>query len=58
MMGTWGENFGEGMGRWGEGVGMFFADWGMGWGGKIGASLSIIIGLAILYYFVYGQGKR
>ena len=58
MMGTWGENFGEGMGRWGEGVGRFFADWGMGWGGKIGASFSIIIGLAIVYYFVYGRGRR
>jgi len=58
VMGTWGENFGEGMGRWGEGMGRYFADWGMGWGGKIGASFSIIIGLAILYYFMYGRGKR
>ena len=58
MMGTWGENFGEGMGMWGEGVGRYFADWGMGWGGTIGASFSIIIGLAILYYFMYGRGRR
>jgi hypothetical protein len=58
MMGAWGENFGEGMGRWGEGVGRYFADWGIGWGGKIGASFLIIIGLAILYYFMYGQGNR
>jgi hypothetical protein len=58
MMGTWGESFGEGMGNWGEGVGRFFAEWGTGWGGKIGASLSIIIGLALVYYFVYGRGRR
>jgi hypothetical protein len=58
MMGTWGENFGEGMGNWGEGVGRFFAEWGTSWGGKIGASIVIIIGLAIVYYTVYGKGKR
>jgi hypothetical protein len=58
MMGTWGESFGEGMGNWGEGVGRFFAEWGTSWGGKIGASISIIIGLAIVYYAVYGQGRR
>ena len=58
MMGTWGERFGEGMGRWGEGVGRFFADWGTSWGSKIGASFLIIIGLAILYYFVYGRGRQ
>ena len=58
MMGTWGEGFGEGMGNWGEGVGRFFAEWGAGWGGTIGASISIIIGLAIVYYFVYGRGRR
>ncbi len=58
MMGSWGESFGEGRGRGGEGVGRFFADWGTGWGGTIGASFSIIVGLAILYYFMYGRGKR
>lgn len=65
MMGMWGEGFGEGMsrwgegmGRWGEGMGRYFSDWGMGWGSTIGASISIIIGLAILYYFMYGRGKR
>ncbi len=58
MMGAWGEGFGEGMGRWGEGVGRYFADWGMGWGGTIGASFSIILGLAIVFYVMYGRGKR
>ncbi len=58
MMGTWGENFGEGMGMWGESVGRFFADWGMGWGGTIGASFSIILGLAIVFYVMYGRGRR
>lgn len=58
MMGMWGESFGEGVGRWGEGVGRYFADWGTGWAGTIGASFSIIIGLAILYYFMYGRGRR
>ena len=51
MMGMWGEGFGEGMGR-------FFADWGMGWGSKIGASFSIILGLAILYFIMYGRDRR
>jgi hypothetical protein len=58
MMEMWGEGFGEGMGRWGEGVGRFFADWGMGWGSKIGASFSIILGLAILYFIMYGRDRR
>jgi len=58
MMGAWGESFGEGMGRWGEGVGRFFADWGTSWGSKIGASVAIIIGLAIVYYALYGRGRR
>ena len=58
MIGMWGEGFGEGMGRWGEGVGRFFADWGMRWGSKIGASFSIILGLAILYFVIYGRDRR
>jgi hypothetical protein len=58
LMGTWGERFGEGMGRWGEGIGRFFANWGRSWGSSIGASFLILIGLAILYYYVYGQGRR
>ena len=58
MMGAWGESFGEGMGRWGEGVGRFFADWGTSWGSKIGASVAIIIGLAIVYYAMYERGRR
>lgn len=58
MMGAWGESFGEGMGRWGEGVGRFFADWGTSWGSKISASVAIIIGLAIVYYAMYGRGRR
>ena len=58
MMGAWGESFGEGMGRWGEGVGRFFADWGTSWGSKIGASVAIIIGLAIVYYALYERGRR
>lgn len=58
MMGMWGENFGEGMGRWGEGVGRFFADWGMSWGSQIGASFSIIIGLAIVLYIMYGRDRQ
>ncbi len=58
MMGMWGEGFGEGIGRWGEGVGRFFADWGMGWGGTIGASFSIIFGLAIVFYVMSGRGRR
>lgn len=53
MMGMWG----EGRGRWGEGVGRFFADWGTGWGSKIGASFSIILGLAILYFIMYGRDR-
>ena len=58
MMGTWGENFGEGMGEWGEGVGRFFSVWGTGWGSNIGAYVSIIVGLAILYFVLYGRGRR
>ena len=58
MMGRWGKGFGEGMGRWGEGVGRFFAEWGTGGGSKIGASFSIIVGLAILYFILYGRDKR
>ena len=58
MMGSWGENFGEGMGRWGEGIGRFFADWGAGWGSTLGASMLIILGLAIVLYVLYGQGRR
>jgi hypothetical protein len=57
MMGSWGESFGEGMGRWGEGVGRFFADWGTGWGSTISASISIIVGLAIVFYVLYGQDR-
>ena len=55
---VFGRNFGEGMGRWGEGVGRFFADWGMGWGSQIGASFSIIIGLAIVLYIMYGRDRQ
>jgi hypothetical protein len=58
MMGRWGEGFGEGMGRWGENVGRFFAEWGTSWGSKIGASFSIIIGLAILYFVLADRGRR
>ena len=58
IMGNWGENFGEFMGNWGEGVGRFFADWGTSWGSRIGASILIIIGLAIVYHFMYGRGRR
>jgi hypothetical protein len=57
IMGRWGASFGESMGRWGESVGRFFADWGVNWIGKIGASISIIIGLAIIYYFLYGRDR-
>jgi hypothetical protein len=57
-MGRWGESFGESVGSWGEGVGRFFAEWGTTWGSKIGASIAIIIGLAIVYYALYGQGRR
>jgi hypothetical protein len=58
MMGRWGETFGEGMGRWGADVGRFFAEWGTSWGSRIGASISIIIGLVIVYSVMYGQGRR
>ena len=58
MMGAWGESFGEGMGRWGEGVGRFFADWGMSWDSRFGASIMIIVGLAIVYFVTVGRGKR
>jgi len=58
IMGNWGENFGEFMGNWGEGVGRFFADWGTSWGSRIGASIMIIFGLAIVYHFMYGRGRR
>ncbi|MBC8224591.1 zinc ribbon domain-containing protein [Candidatus Bathyarchaeota archaeon] len=58
MMGAWGESFGEGMGEWGIGVGRFFAEWGTGWGSNIGAYISIVIGLAIVYYVMYGRGRR
>jgi hypothetical protein len=58
MMGTWGEGFGEGMGRWGEGVGRFFADWGTNFGSMIGASIMIVVGLAIVFYVLYEQNWR
>ena len=58
MMERWGKGFGEGMGRWGEGVGRFFAEWGTGWESKIGASFSIKVGLAILYFVLYDRDKR
>jgi hypothetical protein len=58
MMGRWGENFGESMGRWGEGVGRFFADWGMSWASRFGASIMIIVGLAIVYFVTVGRGRR
>ncbi len=54
-MGRWGESFGEGMGRWGEGVGRFFAEWGTSWGAQMGAFFMIILGLAIVYYVLYGR---
>lgn len=54
---VFGGNFGVMMGVWGEGVGRFFADWGTGWGSKIGASFSIILGLAILYFIMYGRDR-
>jgi hypothetical protein len=57
-MGRWGESFGESVGSWGEGVGRFFAEWGTSWGSRIGASIAIIVGLAIVYYALYGQGRR
>jgi hypothetical protein len=57
-MGRWGGSFGESVGSWGEGVGRFFAEWGTSWGSRIGASIAIIVGLAILYYALYGQGRR
>ncbi len=55
---VFGGDFGEFMGNWGEGVGRFFADWGTSWGSRIGASILIIIGLAIVYHFMYGRGRR
>ena len=57
-MGAWGESFGEGMGEWGMGVGRFFAEWGTSWGSNIGAYISIIVGLAIVYFVLYGRGRR
>ncbi len=56
-MGRWGENFGESMSSWGEGVGMFFAEWGAGYR-TFGALVVVLIGLAIVYYTMYGRGKR
>ena len=58
MMGSWGESFGEGMGRWGEGVGRFFSNWGAGWGSSISGAVSIFVGLAIVFYVLYGRGRR
>jgi hypothetical protein len=58
VIGRWGESFGESVGSWGEGVGRFFAEWGTTWGSRIGASIAIIIGLAIVYYAMYGRGDR
>lgn len=58
MMGMWGENFGEGMGEWGMGVGRFFAEWGTSWRSTIGAYVSIVVGLAIVYFVLYGRGRR
>ena len=58
MMGTWGSNFGESMGRWGESVGRFFAEWGTSWGSRIGASISIIVVLVIIYFFVYERDRQ
>lgn len=58
IMGTWGENFGQIMGRWGMNVGRFFAEWGTNWGSRLGASISILIGLLIIYYILNSQGRR
>ena len=58
MIGAWGERFGEGMGRWGEGVGRFFADWGTSWGSTIGGLVVLTIGLAIVFFTLYGRGRR
>ena len=58
IMGTWGENFGQSMGRLGMNIGRFFAEWGTTWGSRIGASLSILIGLVIIYYILNSQGRR
>jgi hypothetical protein len=58
MMGAWGESFGEGMGSWGEGVGRFFADWGTSWGSKIGGFVVVVVGLAIVFFTLYGRGRR
>ena len=57
-MGRWGESFGEIVGSWGEGVGQFFAEWGTTWGSRIGASMAIIVGLAIVYYALYERSGR
>jgi hypothetical protein len=58
MMGAWGESFGEGMGSWGEGVGRFFADWGTSWGSTIGGFVVVVVGLAIVFFTLYGRGRR
>jgi hypothetical protein len=58
IIGTWGADFGMSMGRWGERVGRFFAEWGTTWGSRIGASISIIIGLAIIYFFMDYSRRR
>ena len=56
-MGRWGESFGERMGSWGESVGRFFAEWGAGFR-MIGASVAVLIGLAIVYFAMYGRSSR
>ncbi len=58
ILGTWGENFGQSMGRFGVNIGRFFAEWGTTWGSRIGASISILIGLVIIYYILNSQGRR
>ena len=57
-MGDWGTNFGEFMGNWGENMGQFFADWGTGVGVSFGATIAIIIGLAIIASTLSAQSRR
>ena len=66
---AFGRDFGEGIGRWGESVGRFFADWGIrvgsffaDWGTSVGRVIGslvvIIIGLIIMFFTLYGRGRK
>ena len=55
-IGSWGESFGERIGSWGKDVGRFFIEWREGFR-MIGASVAILIGLAIVYFGMYERSS-